>query len=147
MRTADRGEGGKTLHYVKSSLEEPKRRGKHRLMALSCFQSTLPCSRQHSPSAFQSSDMSKYGHTAGPQAAWCLCTVALFLGDSHNKMTRKPERAEFHLLFYKTEDEGRKYFFCNITHIMEKAWLITRTCVVPGATRGISSLDLQEWHG
>lgn len=83
------------------------------------------------------------GHRQPGVCAQQLC----FLKTPHNKMTRKRERGEFHLLFYKTEDEGRKYFFCNITHIMEKAWLITRACVVPGATREISSLDLQEWHG
>lgn len=73
-----------------------------------------------------------------------VCAAAQFLGGYVTKTTRKPERVESHILFCKTEDEGRKYFFCNITHIMEKTWLVTGACVVSRALRRIRSLDLQE---
>lgn len=78
--------------------------------------------------------------------------AALFLGDYLIKMTRKPKRVESHILFCKTDDEGRKYFFCNIINITEKAWLVTRACVVSRAPRGnqefrstgAEQLDLQD---
>lgn len=88
MRTADRGEEGNTLHYVKSSLEEPKGRGKHRLMALRCFHSTLPCSRQHPLPDSQSSGMSMATQQGQRQPVLCVQQLCL-LETLGNKMTRK----------------------------------------------------------
>lgn len=72
-------------------------------MALEGCQSTLPCSRQHPPSAFQRSDMPRQGHPAGPKAACCPRTAALFVGDSlRNKKPRMAERVGFHPLVHQT---------------------------------------------